>query len=56
MTISATRIGHVSGAFRDLPRMADPGTKGYIDDVFANPDGPRCAGYFELSADAPLDY
>ena len=36
MTTSATRIGHASGAFRDLPRMTDPGTRAYIGDAFAN--------------------
>lgn len=57
MTTSATRIGHVSGAFRDLPRMEDPGTRAYIGDALANPGGAEiCSGFFELFAGAPLDY
>jgi ethanolamine utilization protein EutQ len=49
-----------SDAWRDLPSMeADyPGTKGFIGDVYANPDGCEMAsGYFELfHTDGPLDY
>ncbi|KJF24419.1 ethanolamine utilization protein [Rhodococcus sp. ACPA4] len=45
----------------DLPQMPEseyPGTKGFIDDVYSNPDGSAMsAGYFELiQTDAPLDY
>jgi len=44
-----------------LPQMPTgeyPGTEGFIDDVYANPDGSEMsAGYFELkNTDAPLDY
>ena len=50
-----------AGFHENLPQMPVaeyPGTKGYIDDVFANPDGSEMsAGYFELQrTDAPLDY
>lgn len=52
----------VTKGFQDtLPQMPEaeyPGTKGYIDDVYANPEGsPMCAGYFRLEhTEAPLDY
>ncbi len=41
-----------------MPLEQYPGTEGFIDDVYANPDGvPMCSGYFELrNTDAPLDY
>jgi ethanolamine utilization protein EutQ len=44
-----------------LPQMPTdqyPGTEGFIDDVFVNPEGSEMsAGYFELkNTDAPLDY
>lgn len=47
--------------WRELPQMSlekYPGTEGFIDDVYVNPDGvPMCSGYFELrNTDAPLDY
>ncbi|WP_410872738.1 ethanolamine utilization protein [Nocardia sp. A7] len=47
--------------WKNLPQMPTaeyPGTQGYIDDVYANPNGSEMsAGYFELrSTDAPLDY
>lgn len=47
--------------WEDLPQMPAeeyPGTEGFIDDVFSNPDGSEMsAGYFELKkTDAPLDY
>jgi ethanolamine utilization protein EutQ (cupin superfamily) len=50
-----------SGFWEKLPPMSAqeyPDTEGYIDDVYANPDGsPMCSGYFELRhTDAPLDY
>ncbi len=48
-------------AWKELPRMAEsqyPGTKGFIGDVYENPDGSAmCSGYFELRhTDAPLYY
>ncbi|QYB07967.1 ethanolamine utilization protein [Rhodococcus sp. USK10] len=47
--------------WKSLPQMPIdqyPGTEGFIDDVYANPDGSEMsAGYFELRpSDAPLDY
>lgn len=47
--------------WKNLPQMPTaeyPGTRGYIDDVYANPNGSEMsAGYFELrNTDAPLDY
>ena len=47
--------------WKNLPQMPTteyPGTQGYIDDVYSNPNGSEMsAGYFELRAtDAPLDY
>ncbi|APE34808.1 ethanolamine utilization protein [Nocardia mangyaensis] len=47
--------------WQNLPQMPTaeyPGTQGYIDDVYSNPNGSEMsAGYFELrSTDAPLDY
>jgi ethanolamine utilization protein EutQ len=49
-----------SDAWRGLPSMvADyPGTKGFIGDVYANPDGCEMAsGFFELfHTEEPLDY
>ena len=50
-----------SGFWKTLPQMPleqYPGTEGFIDDVYANPNGvPMCSGYFELrNPDAPLDY
>ena len=50
-----------SGFWKTLPQMPleqYPGTEGFIDDVYANPNGvPMCSGYFELrNTDAPLDY
>ena len=47
--------------YKDLPQMPldqYPGTLGYIDDVYANPEGSEMSsGYFELlHTDAPLDY
>jgi ethanolamine utilization protein EutQ len=58
-TVPAFRV--TSGFWEDLPRMPleqYPGTDGYIDDVYVNPEGtPMCSGYFELRhTDAPLDY
>nr|WP_218681213.1 ethanolamine utilization protein [Rhodococcus qingshengii] len=46
---------------RDLPQMPVdeyPGTAGFIDDVYSNPDGSEMsAGYFELKhTDTVLDY
>ena len=50
-----------SDFWRELPQMPlkkYPGTQGFIDDVYVNPEGvPMCSGYFELrNTDAPLDY
>lgn len=50
-----------SGFHETLPQMplaSYPGTKGFIDDVFANPDGSEMsAGYFALEhTDQVLDY
>ncbi|MFD2090994.1 cupin domain-containing protein [Blastococcus deserti] len=57
MTTSATRIGHSTGGFRDLPSMEVPGVRAFIGDVFANPGGAElCGGFFELLAGEPLDY
>ena len=62
MTSTAAPIFQVtSGFWESLPQMPleqYPGTEGFIDDVYANPDGvPMCSGYFELrNTDAPLDY
>ena len=47
--------------WKTLPQMPVdefPGTRGYIDDVYPNPDGSEmAAGYFKLEhTDAPLDY
>jgi ethanolamine utilization protein EutQ len=58
---SATPFRVISGFSENLPQMPVdkyPGTKGYIDDVFANPDGSEMsAGYFALErTDAILDY
>lgn len=49
------------GFWKDLPQMPVseyPGTRGYIADVYPNPDGSELAsGYFRLDhTDAPLDY
>lgn len=50
----------VPDAWRDLPSMAAdyPGTRGFIGDVYANPEGcPMASGYFALEhTDEPLDY
>jgi ethanolamine utilization protein EutQ len=58
--VTQTPFRVTSDAWRDLPSMeADyPGTKGFIGDVYANPDGCEMAsGYFELfHTDGPLDY
>nr|WP_281254469.1 hypothetical protein [Rhodococcus kyotonensis] len=58
---SKTPFRVVSGFQETLPQMPVeqyPGTEGFIDDVFANPDGSEMsAGYFELKhTDAVLDY
>jgi len=58
-TISPFRV--TSGFWEKLPPMSTeqyPRTAGFIDDVYANPEGsPMCSGYFELHhTDAPLDY
>ncbi|WP_109528902.1 MULTISPECIES: cupin domain-containing protein [Nocardia] len=50
-----------SGFWKSLPQMPVeeyPGTRGFIDDVYANPGGSEMSsGYFELEhTDAPLDY
>ncbi|MDV2475945.1 ethanolamine utilization protein [Rhodococcus zopfii] len=47
--------------WKSLPQMPVeefPGTRGYIDDVYPNPEGSEmAAGYFKLEhTDAPLDY
>lgn len=47
--------------WKSLPQMPTeeyPETEGFIDDVYANPEGsPMAAGYFKLNAtEAPLDY
>lgn len=60
-TVSVPPFLVTSGFWQNLPQMPlekYPGTKGYIDDVYANPyDVPMCSGYFELlHTDAPLDY
>jgi ethanolamine utilization protein EutQ len=49
------------GFYENLPQMPTdkyPGTEGFIDDVYSNPNGsPMSAGYFELNhTDADLDY
>ncbi|WP_099023408.1 cupin domain-containing protein [Mycolicibacterium palauense] len=62
MTETTTPMFRVTSDFwKQLPQMPleqYPGTQGYIDDVYANPEGtPMCSGYFELHhTDAPLDY
>lgn len=58
---SAPEFLVTSGFWQTLPQMPlaqYPGTEGFIDDVYANPDDlPMCAGYFALrNTDAPLDY
>ncbi|MGK2883056.1 MAG: ethanolamine utilization protein [Mycobacterium sp.] len=58
-TVPAFRV--TSGFWEKLPQMSleqYPGTEGYIDDVYANPEGvPMCSGYFALNhTEAPLDY
>ena len=57
----APRFRVTSEAWKDLPEMPPaeyPGTKGFIGDVYENPDGsPMCSGFFELHhTDAPLYY
>ena len=69
MTVAdSSAIGQTDAPFRvtadfwkSLPQMPVaeyPGTEGFIDDVYANPDGSEMsAGYFELRrTDDPLDY
>lgn len=58
-TVAAFRV--TSDFWATLPQMPVteyPGTEGFIDDVYANPEGSEMsAGYFELRhTDAPLDY
>lgn len=46
-------------AWKDLPRMEEfPDARGYIADVYENPEGSRmCSGFFELHhTDDPLVY
>ncbi|AII04104.1 MULTISPECIES: cupin domain-containing protein [Rhodococcus] len=66
--VDSSAIGRTVAPFRvtadfwkSLPQMPVaeyPGTEGFIDDVYANPDGSEMsAGYFELRrTDNPLDY
>ncbi|QSE92611.1 ethanolamine utilization protein [Rhodococcus pseudokoreensis] len=58
-TVSPFRV--TTEFWKSLPQMPTseyPGTEGFIDDVYANPDGSEMsAGYFGLRhTDAPLDY
>ncbi|GAB2671798.1 ethanolamine utilization protein [Gordonia jinhuaensis] len=58
-TLTPFRV--TADAWRTLPAMPQelyPGTKGFIGDVYENPDGSEmCSGYFELHAtDEPLCY
>lgn len=51
----------IAGFHENLPQMPldeFPGTAGFIDDVYSNPEGSEMsAGYFELEhTDAVLDY
>ncbi|WP_420752793.1 ethanolamine utilization protein [Rhodococcus sp. O3] len=60
-TTTAPVFRVTSGFWKTLPQMSldeFPGTKGYIDDVYPNPDGSEmAAGYFALEpTEAPLDY
>ena len=60
-TTTQTPFRVTKNFYADLPQMPVsefPGTKGFIDDVYANPEGsPMCCGYFRLEhTDAPLDY
>lgn len=45
-------------AFVGMPAMDVPGTLGFIQDVYENPDDSvMCSGYFELKhTDEPLEY
>ncbi|MFZ2528554.1 MAG: ethanolamine utilization protein [Rhodococcus sp. (in: high G+C Gram-positive bacteria)] len=59
VTVPAFRV--TADFWKTLPQMPVdefPGTRGYIDDVYPNPDGSEmAAGYFKLEhTDAPLDY
>jgi ethanolamine utilization protein EutQ len=58
--VQVTPFRVTSDAWRNLPSMAAdyPGTKGFIGDVYANPDGCEMAsGFFELfHTEGPLDY
>lgn len=58
-TVPAFRV--TADFWKSLPQMPVeefPGTRGYIDDVYPNPEGSEmAAGYFKLEhTDAPLDY
>lgn len=60
-TTTPTPFRVTADFWKDLPQMSleqYPGTEGYIDDVYVNPDGSEmCSGYFRLDhTDAPLDY
>ena len=59
VTVPAFRV--TADFWKSLPQMPVeefPGTRGYIDDVYPNPEGSdMAAGYFKLDhTDAPLDY
>ena len=59
VTVPAFRV--TADFWKSLPQMPVdefPGTRGYIDDVYPNPEGSEmAAGYFKLDhTDAPLDY
>ncbi|MGX7732795.1 ethanolamine utilization protein [Rhodococcus sp. 2H158] len=58
-TVPAFRV--TADFWKNLPQMSTeefPGTEGFIDDVYPNPEGSEmAAGYFKLEhTDAPLDY
>ena len=55
-TVPAFRV--TPDAFVDMPLMDVPGTRGFIQDVYENPDDSvMCSGYFALEhTDEPLEY
>ena len=60
-TVAVPAFRVTADFWKSLPQMPVdefPGTRGYIDDVYPNPEGSAmAAGYFKLDhTDAPLDY